>query len=436
MEKKDGPIGKKRGRKLAKIPAVAAINSTGSLLAQLTGQSPDYANTRANEKTAEQIYKILGELKAGATKFGQALSVFEAALPESFSKPYRESLQKLQDSSPPLPYKVLEKVLKKELGGDIGKSFKDIDPTPTASASIGQVHKAIWKDGSAVALKIQYPGVADAMRYDLKQINKLTPILKLILPNMELGPLIRELEERIIEELDYNLEANYQLSCYNAYLNSDFIKVPKVFHHSEKILVTSWLEGKPLKEIINHGSKVERDQAGISLARFHFTAPERARLLHADPHPGNFILLPNNVLGVIDYGACNKLPNGFPKPFKELLANALRRDSVALYNNFIKNNFMQPNQSVEPDQLLEFLLPLVEPLIEDNFKYSREWLLEQSKRVGDPRNPTAKLGMALNLPAEYLLIHRVTLGTTAILAQLEAEGNFRNEAASWFPELI
>jgi predicted unusual protein kinase regulating ubiquinone biosynthesis (AarF/ABC1/UbiB family) len=424
-----------RSAKLASIPLAVAGRSALGLGKQLIGQSPTYAFADLQEKTAEQVFKVLGELKGGAMKFGQALSVFEAALPEDIAKPYRETLVKLQEAAPPLPARVVHKVLAKELGENWRDDFAEFEDTPSASASIGQVHKARWKDGRVVAVKIQYPGAAEALVSDLNQIERFSKIFQLFMPGLEMKPLLDELKARIIEEVDYRFEAEAQEACWTAFENDPDIVIPKVVAATDRVIISEWLEGTPLAKVIAHGSQEERNNAGIRLARFHFTAPTRAGLLHADPHPGNFRLLADGRLGVLDFGACNRLPNGFPEPFKRLLRNALEGDAIALYNGFKEDGFILPDVDVDPELVLDYLLPLVEPLRTPHFEYTREWLREQSVRVGDPRNPTAKIGFQLNLPAEYVLIHRVTLGTTGIFCQLRAAGNFRDEALSWFPEI-
>ena len=424
-----------RNAKLASIPLSVAGRGVIGIGRQLIGQSPQFAFADLQEKTAEQVFKVLGELKGGAMKFGQALSVFEAALPEEIAKPYRETLVKLQESAPPLPARVVHKVLAKELGEDWRDNFSDFNDEPAASASIGQVHRATWKDGRAVAVKIQYPGAAEALISDLNQIQRFSKIFALFMPGLEMGPLLEELRARIIEEVDYRYEADAQQKCFDAFADDPDIVIPKVVHSADRVLVSEWLEGKPLSQVIAKGTQAERNNAGIKLARFHFTAPTRAGLLHADPHPGNFRILSDGRLGVLDFGACNRLPNGFPEPFKRLLRNALEGDAVALYEGFKEDGFILPEVDVDPQLVLDYLLPLVEPLRTPHFQYTREWLRDQSARVGDPRNPTAKIGFQLNLPPEYMLIHRVTLGTTGIFCQLRAAGNFRDEALSWFPEL-
>ena len=427
--------GTARTAKMVSIPLGLAGRSAIGFGRQLVGQSGNMVFAQIQEKTAEQVFKVLGELKGGAMKFGQALSVFEAALPEEIARPYRETLVKLQESAPPLPVRVVHKVLAKELGEDWRDHFAFFDDNPTASASIGQVHRGTWKDGRAVAVKIQYPGAAEALISDLNQIQRFAKIFALFMPGLDMKPLLEELRARIIEEVDYRYEAQAQETYARVYDNDPDIAIPKVVMVSDRVLVSEWMDGTPLSKIISGGTREQRNNAGMKLARFHFTSPDRAGLLHADPHPGNFRLLDDGRLGVLDFGACNRLPDGFPEPMKNLLKHALDDDALGLYEGFKKDGFILSEVDVDPQLVLDYLVPLVEPLRTETFKYSREWLRDQSARVGDPRNPTAKIGFQLNLPAEYVLIHRVTLGTTGIFCQLEAEGNFRDEALSWFPEI-
>jgi predicted unusual protein kinase regulating ubiquinone biosynthesis (AarF/ABC1/UbiB family) len=342
-----------RSAKMVSIPLGLAGRGALGLGRQLVGQSGSVVLAEIQEKTAEQLFKVLGELKGGAMKFGQALSVFEAALPENIAKPYRETLTKLQESAPPLPTRVVHKVLAKELGENWRDNFASFEDKATASASIGQVHKAVWKDGRLVAVKIQYPGAAEALIADLNQIQRFSKIFQLVLPGLDMKPLLEELRARIIEEVDYMYEAEAQSTYAAAYDGDPDIAIPKVVMASDKVLVSEWLEGKPLAHVIKSGTQEERNNAGIKLARFHFTSPIRAGLLHADPHPGNFRVLADGRLGVLDFGACNRLPNGFPEPFKNLLKNALDDDAQALYEGFKKDGFILPEVDVDPDLVLE-----------------------------------------------------------------------------------
>ena len=227
---------------MVKIPVGIAGRSVLGIGKQLVGQSSSVVFADIQEKTAEQLFKVLGELKGGAMKFGQALSVFEAALPEEFAKPYRETLTKLQESAPPLPAKVVHKVLTKELGEDWRDNFISFEDQATASASIGQVHRAVWKDGTDVAVKIQYPGAAEALVSDLNQIQRFSKIFGLVLPGVDMKPLMEELRARIIEEVDYLYEAEAQRACYAAYENDPDIAIPRVVTATMKVIVTEWLE--------------------------------------------------------------------------------------------------------------------------------------------------------------------------------------------------
>ena len=224
-----------RSAKMVSIPLGLAGRGALGLGRQLVGQSGSVVLAEIQEKTAEQLFKVLGELKGGAMKFGQALSVFEAALPENIAKPYRETLTKLQESAPPLPTRVVHKVLAKELGENWRDNFASFEDKATASASIGQVHKAVWKDGRAVAVKIQYPGAAEALIADLNQIQRFSKIFQLVLPGLDMKPLLEELRARIIEEVDYMYEAEAQRTYAAAYDGDPDIAIPKVVMASDKV---------------------------------------------------------------------------------------------------------------------------------------------------------------------------------------------------------
>jgi len=420
-----------RGAKLASLPMGVAGRTALGIGKRVFGQSAELVLSQIQAKTAEQVFKVLGELKGGAMKFGQALSVFEAALPEELAAPYRATLTKLQEAAPPLPATTVHQVLKEQMGPKWRTKFQSFDDKPAASASIGQVHKALWKDGREVAVKVQYPGAGDALISDLNQIQRFAKVFALFMPGLDMKPLLDELRLRIVEEVDYEYEAEAQRHYATVFADDPDIAIPDVLFASKQTLVSTWMEGTPLSKIISKGTRAQRNRAGMMIARFHFSSPERAGLLHADPHPGNFRLLDDGRLGVLDFGAVNRLPDGFPEPMKRLLRNALDGDAQLLYAGLKEDGFVKPGIDVDPNAVLDFLLPLVEPLRVDKFRYSRAWLREQSMRVGDPRNPTAKIGLQLNLPPEYLLIHRVTLGTTGILCQLEAEGPFLAEASPW-----
>src|SRR4051812_43244489 len=214
-------------------------------------------------------------------KFGQALSIFEAALPEDLAGPYRAALTKLQDAAPPMPPNTVHKVLTSGLGPQWRSLFDDFDDKPAAAASIGQVHHARWSDGREVAVKLQYPGAGPALLSDLNQLARLARLFAVVNPGLDVKPLIAELKARVAEELDYTLEAESQAAFATVYDGDPDVIVPKVIDGAERILVTEWIDGTPLSQIIREGTKEQRDRAGLLMARFLFSCPARVGLLHA-----------------------------------------------------------------------------------------------------------------------------------------------------------
>jgi predicted unusual protein kinase regulating ubiquinone biosynthesis (AarF/ABC1/UbiB family) len=366
-------------------------------------------------------------------KFGQAMSVFEAAMPEHLAGPYRETLTRLQEAAPPLPASTVHAVLAAELGPDWRAQFQHFDSKPSAAASIGQVHRAVWSDGRPVAVKVQYPGAGAALLSDLNQIGRLSRVVGLLVPGLDAKPLVAELKARVAEELDYRLEARSQDQFATAYAGDPDIVVPPVVSGGDQVLVTEWVEGTPLSRVIASGSQERRDRAGLLLARFLFSGPPRVGLLHADPHPGNFRLLPDGRLGVLDFGAVNRLPGGLPRPIGPLLRAALDGEADVVLAGLRGQGFVRPAIELDAPRLLGYLAPILEPLNSDTFRFSRAWLRAQAGRVADPRSPAYTVGLHLNLPPEYLLIHRVTMGTIGVLCQLGAEARWRDELEHWVP---
>jgi predicted unusual protein kinase regulating ubiquinone biosynthesis (AarF/ABC1/UbiB family) len=422
-----------RTARLAGLPLGYAGRATLGLGRRLGGRPAEIVAAEVQARTAEQLFRVLGELKGGAMKFGQAMSVFEAALPEHLAGPYRDTLTKLQESAPPLPARSVHRVLARELGTDWRDRFREFDDTPAAAASIGQVHRAVWADGRDVAVKVQYPGAGAALLSDLTQIGRMSRLVGMLVPGLEVKPLVAELKARVAEELDYELEAESQAAFASAYEQDPDFVVPRVVGGTKQVLVSEWVDGVPLSRIIAGGTEAERDRAGLLLARFLFSGPARAGLLHADPHPGNFRLAGDGRLVVLDYGAVNRLPNGLPAPIGPLLRLAVAGDAEGVYAGLQDEGFVRPGVGLDAERLLGYLAPILEPVRAEEFRFSRSWLRTQAVRVGDPRSPAYSTGLKLNLPPEYLLIHRVTAGAIGVLCQLEAAGPWRSELERWLP---
>jgi predicted unusual protein kinase regulating ubiquinone biosynthesis (AarF/ABC1/UbiB family) len=422
-----------RTARLASLPLGVAGRATVGLGKRMTGKSADEVTADLQARTAEQLFTVLGELKGGAMKLGQALSVFEAALPEESAAPYREALTKLQEAAPPMPAATVHKVLDDQFGRRWPERFRDFDDVPAAAASIGQVHRAVWGDGREVAVKLQYPGAGPALMADLTQLRRLAWLFARMQPGLDVKPLLAELRERVLEELDYTLEADAQRSFAAAYADDPDIAVPRVVASAPKAVVSEWMDGRPLSSVIATGTQDERDHAGSLLALLHYSAPARARLLHADPHPGNFRILPDGRLGVVDFGAVARLPDGIPRGLGRLSRLAVDGDSDGLIAIMRELGFVRPGIKVTGAEILQFLGPGVEPLREPTFTFSRRWLRREAARIADPRREEARIGRLLNLPPSYLLIHRVTLGSIGVLCQLGATAPYRQLAEKWQP---
>lgn len=416
-----------RTAKLATLPLGVAGRATLGLGKRLGGRPAEAVASELQQRTAEQIFQVLGQLKGGAMKVGQALSVFEAALPEDVAGPYRAALTRLQEAGPPLPAASVHKVLDRELGRDWRAGFRSFEDVPVAAASIGQVHRAVWKDGTQAAVKVQYPGAGPALMSDLTQLARLARLFSALSPGLDVKPLIAELRARVAEELDYRLEAESQQAFALAYDGDPDIHVPRVLGGAERVLVTEWIEGTPLSTIIREGSRQQRDRAGLLFVRLLYSSPGRCGLLHADPHPGNYRLMPDGRLGVIDFGAVNRLPDGLPEPMGRLVRLALHGDAEEVLEGLRREGFVKPSVQVDAQGVLDYLLPLLAPLMTEEFHFTRSWLRQEAARLGDPRSEAAALGRQLNLPPTYLLIHRVTLGGIGVLCQLDARAPFRHE---------
>lgn len=429
----------RRGARLASLPAGFAARTTWGIGRRLVGAPAAAVMTDVQRRTADQVFSVLGQLKGGAMKFGQALSVFEAALPEEIAGPYREALTKLQDAAPPMGPATVRRVMVREFGENWTEQFPDFDVVPAAAASIGQVHHAWWvptpeTEPTEVAVKVQYPGAGDALMSDLRQIGRLARLIGSLTPNIDVKALVTELQDRVAEELDYALEASAQATFATAFRSDPDIVVPYPYAHTSRALVSAWLPGdRSLADVIAGDDQAEKDRLGETYVRFLFAGPSKAGLLHADPHPGNFRVLPDGRLGVVDYGAVARLPDGLPAAIGPLLRSAADGDYDAVVAGLRDEGFLKPGTQVDPEVLKRYLAPLVEPVVNETFTFDREWLRRQSQRIAAPGPEGMSTALKLNIPPSYLLIHRVWAGGIGVLCQLGATAHFRGIVADSLP---
>jgi predicted unusual protein kinase regulating ubiquinone biosynthesis (AarF/ABC1/UbiB family) len=422
-----------RSVKLARLPLGLAGRTALGIGKRIGGRPAELVAQEIQQRTADQLFRVLGELKGGAMKFGQALSIFEAALPPELAGPYRATLTRLQEAAPPLPAASVHRVLADELGEDWRARFASFDDSPVAAASIGQVHRAVWQDGRDVAVKIQYPGAGKALLSDFTQLSRVGWLFGALMPGLEVKPMLDELRDRVAEELDYRLEAEAQRAFAAAYAGDPDICVPQVVAGTGRVLVSEWMDGTPLSRIISDGTQEQRNRAGIVLVRFLFSGPARAGLLHADPHPGNFRLLDDGRLGVMDFGAVDRLPDGLPVLFGRLLRlmHDPDPDISEVERELRAEGFLRPGIDVDLEALRAFLAPLAEPSAVETFKFSREWMRTEAARVTELS--ASNISRKFNVPPSYVLIHRVSTAGIGVLCQLGCEGAFRAEVQRWVP---
>jgi predicted unusual protein kinase regulating ubiquinone biosynthesis (AarF/ABC1/UbiB family) len=409
-----------RNAKLASIPVGFAGRAALGFGKRLTGKSKDEVTAELMEKAANQLFTVLGELKGGAMKVGQALSVMEAAIPDEFGEPYREALTKLQKDAPPLPAGKVHRVLDAQLGTKWRQRFADFNDTPVASASIGQVHKAVWSDGREVAVKIQYPGADEALRADLKTMQRMVGVVKQLAPGADVQGVVDELISRTEMELDYRLEADNQRAFAKAYQTDPHFVVPHVVASAPKVVIQEWIDGVPMSEIIRNGTVEQRDLMGTRLAELTFDAPRRLEMMHGDAHPGNFMLLADGRMGVIDFGAVAPLPGGFPIELGMTIRLAREKQYDLLLPTMEKAGFIQKGQQVSVRDIDEMLRQYVEPIEVEVFHYTRKWLQRMTTVPMDRSVSQIKTARRLDLPAKLAIPLRVIASVGAILCQLGA----------------
>ncbi len=425
-----------RSARLASLPMYAGAASVEGLARRALGQDPDAVRRDLRRRTTERTRRTLGELKGGALKAGQLLSTVEMLFPPDPEGMWRSTLQGLQEDNPSVPFAQLRPVLEEALGRDWTRLLPALDEEEAAAASIGQVHRGTWHDGRDVAVKIQYPGIREALAADLRAVSWATRGVALVARGLSLPPLVAELRTRLVEELDYVHEGRVQQAFARSYVDDAEAVVPQVVHAAPRVLVTEWLDGTPLVRLGDDGSPESaplRDLAGERYQRFLLSGPERVGLLHTDPHPGNFRVLPDGRLGVFDFGSSLTLPEGMPSAFGRLMRVMLGDDPAAVLAGLRAEGFVRPDRQVDAAKLVDYLSPFSEPARHEVFTYSREWLASEFARVNDPRNPEFGVALQLDIPADLLFTHRVWLGVVGVLSQLGATVPVRSELNRWLP---
>lgn len=421
----------RRSARLLSLPLSAAGLALEGAARRATGEDRDRLRLELRRRQADRTRQVLGSLKGGALKAGQLLSTVEALFPPDAQDTWRQALVGLQESAPGMAFPAVEPVLRAELGPAWRARFLAFDPDPAAAASLGQVHRAVWSDGRPVAVKVQYPGVREALTADLRTLSVLTRGIARVAPTLALPPLVGELRQRLTEELDYLHEAASQRRFAAAYADDPQISVPTVLAATSRVLVMDWVGGTPLAEVATGGDQPDRDRAASLYQRFLVSGPALAGLLHTDPHPGNFRYR-NGRLTVLDFGSTLELA-GMPTTFGRLLRALLDADPAVVWTRLQDDGFVRPGVRLDVQTLMDYMAPFTEPARHEQFRFTRAWLRAQVAGPNDPRSPDFAVALKLTVPAEQLFTHRVWLGMVGVLCQLEATVPVAPILRRWLP---
>ena len=427
-----------RTARLGSLPVGFAGRAAAGWAKRLTGGDRDEIAADLAIRNADQIFAVLGELKGGAMKFGQALSVYEAMIPTELAEPYQDALIKLQANAPKMPAKDVQRVLAEQLGRNWPKRFAEFDAEDASAASIGQVHHAVWHDGREVAVKVQYPGADQALMSDLRTLQRFAKLLQMIVPGADVRALLNELQDRMIEELDYSAEADSQRTFAAALADDPKVRIPKVVASAPKVIISEWMPGRPLSEFAHRPAadaeeQKLRDWIAETVMELHFSSPARVGLLHSDPHHGNFRLLPDGRLGMIDFGAVTRLPDGIPRPLGRILRLAADERADEMMDLLRAEGFVGLEDKVTAEDVMRYIGALANPLREETFHYNRGFMQAEGGRVTAPGSVDFRTGRAMSLPPQYLMFLRVVVGWMSMLAQIDCWAPSRRIVAEWVP---
>jgi predicted unusual protein kinase regulating ubiquinone biosynthesis (AarF/ABC1/UbiB family) len=386
------------------------------------------------ERNAEQLFAVLGQLRGGAMKVGQALAVYESMMPAELAEPYRRALVRLQAQGPALPAHDVHRVLDEQLGRQWRVRLPEFDDLPSAAASIGQVHRARTAQGREVAVKVQYPGADQALETDLRVLERFARLFTLIVPGLDARAVIRELRARTLEELDYRAEADRQRAFWAEYGGGEHLHVPGVVASSPKVLVSEWLDGTPLAALVGRpaDAATDRDRHAHTIVETMLSSPVRVGMVHADPHPGNFLVLRDGRLGMVDFGAAAAMPGGIPPVLARTLRHIADGEPAQMMALLRAEGFIHGD--IGPDDVLAYIGALADPLRVPRFRFDRAWMAAQGARVADLRGAAYReTGRALTLPADHLMFLRVLTGWMNVLAQLDCTVAVRGIAERWVP---
>ena len=428
------------------------VKRTAKLGSVLGGQGAKYAGTKARNlvrgekesqesldrrhmEAAAKMVETLGQMKGAAMKVGQFASFIDTEfIPEEYRETYQEQLSKLRSEAPAMPWDQVEKVLLEEYEGlPVEEIFGSFEREAFAAASIGQVHRAETLDGRKVAVKIQYPGIAEALEADLGNAGMLVRMAKLIAPGIDAKSVVNELRERVLEELDYELEAQNQRSFARAYRGHPFIYVPDVITRlsRRRVLVTEFVEGVGFDEIREMDQEA-RDRFGEIVFRGSFGAVYHLQQFNADPHPGNYLLMDDGRVAFLDFGMTKKLDRDQIELEQKVIDAAASGDPESLRKALHDLGFVRDPTKLDAERLMEHVRAIGGWYLEDReVEVDPVVVMRMIEATHDPRSEYFELMRQESVPAEELMGRRMEVGVVAVLGQLRAKRNWHRIIREW-----
>ncbi len=438
MAKKDAiPTSRlSRSTKVGRLAATQAAKQMGTRATNVarSDDGKQRALAKRQLETAEQIVAALGTMKGAAMKLGQVMSFLDVGLvPEEYREEFQAKLAELRDAAPKVAFKDMKKVIEGEYGERIEDVFQTFDPVPIAAASIGQVYKAKLDDGRDVAVKVQYPGVAQAVRSDMQNLGMILRLMKRVAPGLDPKAMGDEIRSRIDEELDYELEAQNQRTLARIYRGHPFIVVPEVITSlsHEKVIVTEFVTGRGFEEI-KQLPQEERDRLGEIVFRFYFGCMYRHHQFSGDPHPGNSLLLDDGRMAFLDFGLFKRIPASIAEFELQIARLGQAGDGAALIEHLHEGGFIARPEIYTPEGILEQLYDMTwwygaDQVVELTPEIATEIMIEMS----DPRSSHFSKMRHETLPPDHLFGRRLEMLTLAVMSQLRARGNWHRIAREW-----
>jgi predicted unusual protein kinase regulating ubiquinone biosynthesis (AarF/ABC1/UbiB family) len=412
----------------ARLGAATAKNKAQRVFA--SAERKQELDTELELATAAEVAAALGNMKGALMKLGQMASYLDDGLPE----PMRDALRTLQADAPPMSADLAAGVVERELGTGPDEAFAEWDPVPIAAASIGQVHRAMTHDGRAVAVKVQYPGVDEAIKADLDSSDVLMRLMGMLFPGLEPGPLVEELRARLTEEVDYRLEADNQRLFADFYRGHPFIHVPDVVDElsTGRVLTTELATGARLSEVVETWSREEQDLAGEAIFRFVFRSLYRLHIFNGDPHPGNYLFEPGGRVTFLDFGLVKRFEPDDVALFESMVRTiVLERDGDRFRQILEGANVLKRGSGMTADEVLDWFGYFYEFVLRDEVStFTHEYAAQSVQKLFTRSGDVAKFG---NVPPSFVVIQRINLGLYAVLAELSATANFRRIAEELWP---